>query len=729
MSFKDIALPLIARGIPVIPVQPGQKKCLLPNWPGHATTGKAMVEFWDQENPNYNVGCVGKLDGFVILDCDRKGLPKEIEAETGQKFEPTFTVRSAGKRCLHIYYRHTTRSRALGNRAVGDMFDLQADDKYVVGPGSVLIEEGKPNRSYGIIHDYPIADFPDWLADWVEKHSDKPKKFEGELSPVCDDFDIDEMLEHYGLTYVQQGHWYNCYQECPVAGYQHQHSKMPGFFFDGNELGFNCWASGCPSKGWNAGKVIKHLNETHEPYPKLIWPERELDYAALGIEEADLPAPDAVEVEEDDVTPAVDLSNMVVKVVTDPVWRPKHEVKPVQVGEITILETPTVVTKHKLQDMPSECMYGWLGKKTLELGVPIGFGYPAMLAMSAARIQVHPEHVRPTIYVGLIGPVGWGKSQAYSRAKDAFVWANAELIQESLPYSDRGLAKLFKNTSAYSTAGPSTWKTAETRLLAVDELRALMGKINVPNATLGIVLNTLWNFDRAGGADKKSKDEVFCRLNILGNLAAKNTEEFTEQFGKETSTGLYDRFVYGLAPKLEWSVPSIKAEDRNPVPVSVPAYCYEMKRDWVKSIEGRNDRLGEIALRVAVITSGINHEGTVLRECMTAALEFMEWQEAIRLRYKPSEALGNTESQCTEAILNAFRYAMDKDGKPVWKNWRQMYKNRNWFKYGASMVNRVKKAMVDSGELTEEQNEILDENSEHYNPPKFKRTGRMCYSG
>src|SRR5208282_6148894 len=53
-----------------------------------------------------------------------------------------------------------------------------------------------------------------------------------------------------------------------------------------------CWAAGCPSKGMNAGKIIMHLNETHDPYPKLIWPESEVD--GFDVE-------DVEDVEEDDV--------------------------------------------------------------------------------------------------------------------------------------------------------------------------------------------------------------------------------------------------------------------------------------------------------------------------------------------------------------------------------------------------------------------------------------------
>jgi hypothetical protein len=96
-SFRDIALPLIRRGIPVVPVEPGGKRCLLPEWPGRASAVESMVEFWHGECPDYNVGCVAQPDGIVILDCDVKGLDKRIVQETGQQFPETLIVRSAGK--------------------------------------------------------------------------------------------------------------------------------------------------------------------------------------------------------------------------------------------------------------------------------------------------------------------------------------------------------------------------------------------------------------------------------------------------------------------------------------------------------------------------------------------------------------------------------------------------------------------------------------------------------
>jgi hypothetical protein len=71
-TFLEIATPLAQRGIPVIPVQPNDKPCFLVDWQKKATTDPAQIEKWNAEDPNYNVGCVGKPHGFAILDCDVK---------------------------------------------------------------------------------------------------------------------------------------------------------------------------------------------------------------------------------------------------------------------------------------------------------------------------------------------------------------------------------------------------------------------------------------------------------------------------------------------------------------------------------------------------------------------------------------------------------------------------------------------------------------------------------
>lgn len=276
MSFRDIALPLAARGIYVVPVRPGMKKCTMKGWPNEATRSNTKIEIWDKTFPNYNVACVGKFDTTVFLDCDVVGLAGRIEKETGHKFPPTLIVKSAGKGCAHLYFKHTARSRALGNRAKAELFDLKANNAYVVGPGSTIAINGE-TKQYTIFRDAPIADFPDWLGEWVEKNSERPKA-SGLSNPTAIDFEIEDLLAHYGLDYDINGDWYIT-DICPIAGHKHEQSSRTGFFYDGNHLGFHCFAGGCPGSSMTIGQVLRHLNSPPgktavTPYLGPIWPDK-----------------------------------------------------------------------------------------------------------------------------------------------------------------------------------------------------------------------------------------------------------------------------------------------------------------------------------------------------------------------------------------------------------------------------------------------------------------------
>lgn len=279
MSFRDLALPLARRGIYVVPVEPHSKRCRLKNWPELATVDPAVITSWDAEMPAANVGCVAKLVSQAMLDCDTPSLVERIERETGQKMPPTFTALSAGKRCPHLYFSQTDRSRALDNRKVPGQYDLKVNDSYVVGPGSVLATPEGP-RSYDKVLDLPFAPFPDWLADWIETTSERPKGHAcGDSKTVSDLFDIHAFLDHYGLNYTMSGNWYIT-DVCPVSRRQHAQSTRTGFYFDGSKFGFNCFASDCPGSHMTVGQVIHHLNKGDGlrvvlPYSGPIWPKPE----------------------------------------------------------------------------------------------------------------------------------------------------------------------------------------------------------------------------------------------------------------------------------------------------------------------------------------------------------------------------------------------------------------------------------------------------------------------
>lgn len=164
--FKDLALPLIAEGIKVIPVQPLGKRTYLKGGPERGTLDPKQIETWDKENPAYNCGILGTLDGCCIFDCDQKGLVSQIEKETGQKMPRTFTVKSANKGAAHLVFRQTDRSRALGNKT-HRAGELRGDNEYTVGPGSTIICDDGAQRTYELFRDNPPAPFPDFLADWI----------------------------------------------------------------------------------------------------------------------------------------------------------------------------------------------------------------------------------------------------------------------------------------------------------------------------------------------------------------------------------------------------------------------------------------------------------------------------------------------------------------------------------------------------------------------------------
>jgi hypothetical protein len=112
---------------------------------------------------------------------------------------PMTRTQVSGKGFAHYIFKHTERSRALGNRSVnlpegGEWFSFRAGNKYLVGAGSL-----HPNGNYyQTARDIEPIPMPDWLCDFVEKHSTsaKPKACDDAIE-VSDDFDFDGMMDFY----------------------------------------------------------------------------------------------------------------------------------------------------------------------------------------------------------------------------------------------------------------------------------------------------------------------------------------------------------------------------------------------------------------------------------------------------------------------------------------------------------------------------------------------------
>lgn len=172
--FKEIAAPLAARDVPLIPLRPKTKIAFLNNWQEIATTDLQRIDKWDEEYSDANGACVAfaKPNGIWFLEIDKSGFTETIEQQTGHKIPETFMVRSSpGKG--HFYFRHSPASLAMGNQQGKDeegreTWSARADNRYVVAPGSYHPTSGK---RYEVICESSIATAPDWLVQWCVKNS------------------------------------------------------------------------------------------------------------------------------------------------------------------------------------------------------------------------------------------------------------------------------------------------------------------------------------------------------------------------------------------------------------------------------------------------------------------------------------------------------------------------------------------------------------------------------
>ena len=91
-------------------------------------------------------------------------------------------------------------------------------------------------------------------------------------------FDFDDFCEHYGINILGvKGDVWHIVQDCLGVGYRHENSFLTAFRWDGSNLGWSCFAQGCPTHGLSIGQLISFLNQTHPPYKGVIWDREEED--------------------------------------------------------------------------------------------------------------------------------------------------------------------------------------------------------------------------------------------------------------------------------------------------------------------------------------------------------------------------------------------------------------------------------------------------------------------
>jgi hypothetical protein len=155
-------------GLRVIPLVPGKKTPLIPDWPNEATTDEAKIREWWQKWPTANIGIVtGRYrDGyFIVLDFDPRNGGDWFDDVGEDVLPPTWVVHTpSGGR--HYYYKTPELLRSAKLR---HGVDLKGVGGYVVAPPSILLDdEGKLIGEY----DYEVGRMPKDVAmgekpNWV----------------------------------------------------------------------------------------------------------------------------------------------------------------------------------------------------------------------------------------------------------------------------------------------------------------------------------------------------------------------------------------------------------------------------------------------------------------------------------------------------------------------------------------------------------------------------------
>jgi|HubBroStandDraft_6_1064221.scaffolds.fasta_scaffold00329_14 hypothetical protein len=369
-----------------------------------------------------------------------------------------------------------------------------------------------------------------------------------------------------------------------------------------------------------------------------------------------------------------------------------------------------------LGEMAETAMYGWLGDFAKTLDSPMSAAYPTVLCIAAGYGVANVGRLRSNLYGNIIGRKNSGKTRVIERALESWHAPSDQQIVRRYPGSEVGLIQLL---------GGKKHKDMEENdfvpkpyLLAQDEMRITFNKMDIQGSSLPNMLNEMFYRDDFGTASKQGNWVCCARLSVIGGLTADGPDQFAEIYGAATTQGTHDRTIFGIMPD-NWDFDDMWEPQadlyRRAGTTELTKESYETVKQWRgENVERR--RLGEIALRIAVITASLNHDATVTPECLAAALEFAEWQEKVRQWYAPSET-DDLDGKAEQAIIRALGQ------ETGWVEWRELCQKRNLHRAAKSAVrlNRVKKALIYEEVIEEEY-----EKDESGNGKDSKeRTGRV----
>jgi hypothetical protein len=354
--------------------------------------------------------------------------------------------------------------------------------------------------------------------------------------------------------------------------------------------------------------------------------------------------------------------------------------------------------------IPKSAMYGMAAKVTHAFDTPASLTYPAVLvSLAAGQLPIHGE-TRGTLYGILLNVSGGCKSVITDRAEQLMtnVGLAGVKVLRTLPASDRGLLNMLQlGQNDANLMIPSV-------LLIVDELKNLLAKANIENSNLYSCLNELFYHTSFCVSDRKGMHESSpVNFNLLGNLPCSNAAQFTELFGHDSQEGFYRRCLFGVGMRAEPFIyrpvgdtlkTLLNKLQFNATRLRATKEMYESMEVWkqrsaTEEQRARREGLGELILRVALVTSSVNGDQQVTDKALDAAVEFIEWQEQIRTVYAPARAK-SPYAQCMDMVVGYL------EGCKGLVNWRRVSQTEHWHRREFSQhLPAVKRYLISEGML------------------------------
>lgn len=360
------------------------------------------------------------------------------------------------------------------------------------------------------------------------------------------------------------------------------------------------------------------------------------------------------------------------------------------------LPRPSSPVIAKIEDMPEDCVVGVLGDACLERmsAFPRAYSWLTLVTHAAQFVPSSgPTSWRQNLYFAPVGVVHGGKSVAGTYARGLLAMDEDALpMVNVMPGSAEGLMKKLANANGQS------------RLVNVDELGFLLERASLEGASFPFILDRSYYQKAYALTTQNGKEVTFnCSLSLIGGVTLLKEgayEQFGDLFGRQSIGGMYDRFLFGLAPSgweydyLPFSGPSLGIDVTKLKPVTIGTDVWEAKNAWVKQYK-LNPRRTESCIRV--VGNCASYDGrTVLhpQDIEKPVIALAKYQTQLELLLKPNPGQ-NDDGRLSNKLMGYLR-RHSPNGE--WLSERDMLRDTNAYDYGVR-AEKVLNSLEYNGEI------------------------------